>query len=349
MTDQSLAEQSPMEPAQLDEAVRVLATSDDFRILKRVSIDSVIQEQGAVPAEITRVAVLDQETTGLDPQTDGVIELAVTVWDVDSHTGAPVACVGSFESLNDPGMPISPEAEKSTGITQAMLTGQRVDADALRQVCEGVELFIAHNAKFDRPFAEGLIPWMNECSWACSYSDIDWLDLGFGGRSLEVLCMHHGGFYDAHRARPDVVALSWLLLSPNALARQASQQPQACTLMHRLLLAAKETEYSIDATGSPFETKDLLRKRGYRWDGDDRVWCRQGLRSRAELSAEVTWLRENVFVHARADHQVAVYRRDARLKFTDRLGTRTMLTLNGALAQKLANEVNRPAGETPRG
>ena len=43
-----------------------------------------------------------------------------------------------------------------TGITDAMLAGQRINLDAVEAFIEQADLVIAHNAGFDRPFCERL-------------------------------------------------------------------------------------------------------------------------------------------------------------------------------------------------
>ena len=65
--------------------------------------------------------------------------------------------------------------------------------------------------------------------------------------------------------------------------------------MSVLLDSARKKRSAIRAVGAPFEFKDDLRKRGYRWDPGD------GEREKAwwiivdDQEAELCWLRENVF------------------------------------------------------
>jgi len=67
-------------------------------------------------------------------------------------------------------------------------------------------------------------------------------------------------FYDRHRAVNDCVAAIELLASPLPKSGQFA--------MSRLLQAARRPAWRIWAENSPFELKDELKARGYRWNGD---------------------------------------------------------------------------------
>jgi DNA polymerase-3 subunit epsilon len=49
----------------------------------------------------------------------------------------------------------------------------------------------------------------------------------------------------------------------------------------------------VIAASSPFESKDLLKARGYRWDPAARVWQRLIISS--QLGDEVNWLESSVY------------------------------------------------------
>ncbi|MDG1491670.1 MAG: 3'-5' exonuclease, partial [Planctomycetota bacterium] len=94
--------------------------------------------------------IFDFETTGLSPaQGDRSIEIGA----VRIENGVPV---GRFQSLMDPGMPVSPFIEEYTGISNAMLD----EAEPCEVVMERFAAFageanlVAHNASFDRRFLE---------------------------------------------------------------------------------------------------------------------------------------------------------------------------------------------------
>ena len=60
-----------------------------------------------------------------------------------------------------------------------------------------------------------------------------------------------------------------------------------------LIAKSYEREIQIFATQAPFETKDALRMRGYRWDREQRVWVRTIFES--QLQAERAFLADEVY------------------------------------------------------
>ena len=43
-------------------------------------------------------------------------------------------------------------------------------------------------------------------------------------------------------------------------------------MLKQLLDRARRDTWIIEAVGAPFEVKDKLKRRGYRWNGDRRAW-----------------------------------------------------------------------------
>lgn len=90
----------------------------DIRILRRVSSldDFPLAPRGEGP--IRRVALVDVETTGTNPDTDELIDIAVIVLEVDA-VGKIVGIASAGQALRDPGVPIPPLITQITGITCA--------------------------------------------------------------------------------------------------------------------------------------------------------------------------------------------------------------------------------------
>ena len=262
---------------------QTLAQHPDFRVLRRLQ---PVTDYGGLQGQATqRVIVLDTETTGLDSKSEKVIELAMLSVLVDSATGLPVGPVTIYESFEDPGKPIPPQITEITGIDDSMVQGQRIDDAAVTAMVAQADLVVAHNAGFDRPFVEARFPVFASQAWNCSFMGIDWKKEGSGSAKLEFLAAERGWFYDAHRAQVDCHALLQVLASPLADGQ---------TGLSRLLAGAGQTRYKLRATGAPFEAKDKLKSRGYRWDGEGRVWwC--SLASDDLLDAECAWLRAEVY------------------------------------------------------
>ena len=53
-----------------------------------------------------------------------------------------------------------------------MVKGQSIDVTAVKRLLSGAAIVIAHNARFDRPFCEGLLDEFKDISWACSIADV---------------------------------------------------------------------------------------------------------------------------------------------------------------------------------
>lgn len=301
---------------------RVLEQHPDFRVLRRlVPITDFgprppTDDAAQTAPEVMRVLVLDTETTGLSHAADKIIELAMLLVSVDRDTGLPFGPVELFEGFEDPGMPIPPIAKEVTGISDEMVAGQRLDDAAVEALVARADLVVAHNAGFDRPFVEARFPGFAAKPWACSFMDIDWKAAGAGSSKLSALANDQGWFYDAHRALVDCHALLQVLTRPvGDSGRNGLQQ---------LMAAASQPSFRLRATGAPFESKDLLKERGYRWDGEARVWHRP-LASQDALDAELVWLKESVYGGRPARPDIEAL--DSAVRYSLRKGRRVDLTL----------------------
>lgn len=297
-----------------------LEQSADYRVLRRLVPTLRFDREPLGP--LCQVLVLDTETTGLDAGRDQVIELALLRVAVDTTTGLPVGDVQVYDGLEDPGCAIPPAITGITGISDDMVRGQRLDEHRIAQLMQGVDLVVAHNAAFDRPFVEARVPAFGQLAWACSLADVDWKALGQASARLESLALACGLFYSAHRAETDCHALLSVLARPLAefgtggVVDGGGDSP--ATGLALLLAAAGQVHHRLQATGAPFEAKDVLKARGYRWDAPQRVWGTT-LRSDAALEAELQWLAQAVYPgHAT---RVKVASVDAQQRYSSRTGT----------------------------
>ena len=202
-----------LSPASDTEACAALLDAHpDYRVLRRLPVR--LHWDDAATTGRTRVLILDTETTGLDQSKEKIIELAMLRLDVDTATGQPLGLMQVFDELEDPGRAIPKEVVALTGITDADVHGKRLDEARITAMLEGVDVVIAHNAGFDRPFCEARIPQFRDLAWACSFADIDWKAQGRSSSKLEALALELGWFYDAHRAEMDCHALLAVLCAP---------------------------------------------------------------------------------------------------------------------------------------
>lgn len=293
-----------------EDMARQLDQHPDYRVLRRL-VPAL--DHGPAPADtgagVQRVLVLDTETTGLSHANDKIIELAMLLVQVDAATGQPFGPVETFEGFEDPGMPIPDVAKLVTGISDDMVRCKRLDDVQVQALIDRADLVVAHNAGFDRPFVEARFPGFTHKAWACSFADIDWKALCAESSKLGALAQDQGWFYDAHRA----------LVDCHALLQVLGQRVGDDSLngLQRLLAAAGRPSYKLRATGSPFDSKDKLKARSYRWDGEGKVWyCNLG--SEAALIDELAWLRAEVYGARRA--QVEVEGLDALTRYSQRAG-----------------------------
>ena len=290
----------------LADLANLLSASDNYRVQRRLMPRSTVTPPDGTP---TKTALLiDVETTGLDLQKDEIIELAMISFTY-SLDGRVVEIGETFQRFQEPSAPISPEITRITGITDAMVAGHTIDVAEVAAFARPAALVIAHNAGFDRRFAERLSDVFATKAWACSMSQIDWAAEGFEGTKLHYLAAGAGFFYDRHRAEHDCRAVIELLASDLPVSNR--------TALAILLDRARQPTWRIWAENSPYDLKDALKARGYRWNGDGnpnpRAWYVDVDDARRE--AEISFLRKEIYLR---DVELLVHRMDAYNRFSDR-------------------------------
>ena len=240
-------------------AIQALEACGDYRVLRRLKPREVDAAYRLQPGESVALLV-DVETTGLDHRRDEVIEIGMIafVHDADGRVG-PV--IGTLSLLHEPSVEITPEITKLTGITAEMVAGHLLDIDAVRRLLEAADLVIAHNARFDRAFCERLHEDFVHKAWACSVAEVRWGDIGFEGAKLGYLVTQSGWFHRGHRAVDDCHATLEILAAD---LRDGSGSP-----LGHLLASSRRSRVRVWAERAPFDMKDVLKRRGYRWNGGD--------------------------------------------------------------------------------
>jgi DNA polymerase III subunit epsilon len=275
----------------LERFASLLESTGEYRVLRRLRLRSIGSPSKDVA--VKRGVFVDTETTGLDPDSDEIVELAMLSFDyaVDGTFVSPAA---TFDQLRDPGRPISSEVAALTGITDEMVCGKSIAPAEVALFLEGAALVIAHNSSFDRLFCERFFPVFAEKPWACSLREVDWKAEGFDSAKLSQLANACGLFFDGHRALNDCEAALELLSRP--LPRSGR------TGLSVLLESARRSRWRIRAVGSPFHRRDVLKQRGYRWEGADRgrpgAWCLEVAESTFE--AECEFLRSEIYRRSEA-------------------------------------------------
>lgn len=285
----------------------ILTASGEYRVQRKLRERSIVTAADGTP---TRTGLfVDVETTGLDPLRDEIIELAMMPFTY-ALDGRIFAIGQAFQRFHQPSSPIPPEITRITGITDAMVAGHRIDPAEVAAFANGAALVIAHNAAFDRRFAERLSDVFVTKPWACSMSQINWAEEGHEGTKLAYLASGAGFFYDRHRAEHDCLAAIELLATPLPISRILG--------LARLLERARQPSWRIWAENAPFDLKDKLKARGYRWNAEGnpspRAWYIDVEETLCE--AEISYLRKEIYLR---DVELLTHRMDAYNRFSDRL------------------------------
>lgn len=157
-------------------------------------------------------AVIDVETTGLNPHRDEIVEPAITLFHYNRVKGQVLEVVSEYSGLREPSCPMRRDATAVHGITRRMVRGLKLDYPRIWAMLRQADFIVAHNARFDRALVERLLPSFRNKTWLCSLGGIDWEAKGFTGRRLEDLAAAHRIENPcAHRASGDTATLLALL------------------------------------------------------------------------------------------------------------------------------------------
>ena len=199
---------------------------------------------------INTYIALDLETTGLNPASDRILEIgAVKV--IDGQI------VGTYETLVNPGLKISPRIEELTGITDEMAAkgkDTRTAVTELIEFCEDLPL-LGHNILFDYSFVKRNAVNLN---LTFEKEGIDTLKIARAllpeveSRSLEFLC----GYYKiaqerAHRASNDAMAAAELYSRmwqqfPESPKEVFAPKPLICKFKKQSPITAAQKSYLND-------------------------------------------------------------------------------------------------------
>jgi DNA polymerase-3 subunit epsilon len=265
----------------LEGMARTLTASGSYHVIRRFQRRDRYASNPSV--EKLRALYVDVETTGLDHANDRIIEFAAVPFEFDRE-GSVYEVGEPISFFEDPGFPISEEITALTGIDDEMVRGASIDDERINEALSSSVLVIAHNAGFDRKFVEQRLPKFADVHWACSQLEVPWPKFGSSGRKLEYLlysvCFE---FHDSHRAVDDCLAGVHLLAEPRREGRSA---------LSFLLASARQQTMRVWAIDAPFELKDVLKSRNYRWsDGKGalrKAWYRDVPID--DLAAEKEWL-----------------------------------------------------------
>ena len=231
---------------------------------------------------------LDIEATGLLYTNDKLIELGIVKFEY-TEDGRIFNLLEEFSGYQDPNIPIPAHITKLTGISDDMVKGHSIDESAVSEYLKDVDIIIAHNAQFDRAFFETAFPKIAPKAWGCSMRDINWKDEDISSLKLEYIAYRYGFFYEGHRAIIDCLAGIHVLAQDLINSKQPALKP--------LLDNVTQLEFKLIAKNTPYDSKDLLKARSYRWGmppiNSHRAWYITMLENGVE--EEINYLRSEIY------------------------------------------------------
>jgi len=273
--------------ASLEQMAGALESTGRYRVVRRFEPRGRYAEPDGT--RTYRALYVDVETTGLDTESDAIIQLALVPFEYAPSTGRIYTVGEASVHLEDPGRPIPLEIAALTGISDADVAGRRIDEETVASVVAGASLVVAHNAGFDRPILERRMQLFRELPWACSQVEVPWAAHGIAAAKLEFIMFKHCGvFFEGHRADQDCHAALHALATPFL----GGGSPFGL-----LLRSSRQRTVRIWALDAPYDARHGLKARGYRWSpgecGRPKAWYAD-LRE-PDVDGECAWLRQAVY------------------------------------------------------
>lgn len=199
---------------------------------------------------------LDLETTGLDCKTDLVTEVGAVLWDVELNRP-----IKFFNKLIKIDRPLTQEIIDLTGIDDALLNNYGEEKEKvyseLLEFQKTADMFMAHNAPFDKGFIEQQ-GFKTEKPWIDSSVDVPY-EKTIQTRKLTYLAAEHGFVNPfSHRAMTDVLTMFQVVSNYD---------------WNEVIENAKTPNATMRAMVT-FQDNKLAKSSGYRWDGDRKFWVK---------------------------------------------------------------------------
>ncbi len=258
----------PINVLEAEIAITALHATGDYTVLHKLNLERDSRFTQRRVTQSSKIGLcLDTETTGLNHTEDKIIELGIVAFEYNPMTAEIISISDRYNGFEDPGRSLSKEITEITGITDDMIAGQTFDDYQVMALADKATLVICHNSAFDRKFVENRYPLFATLQWACTLAQLDWSKERISSRTLEYLLYKCGGYFiNAHRALDDAEGVLGLLLG--------SFPTSGTPIFKTLLEKSDEMTSRICAVGAPFDKKDILKQRGYRWNDGSNNGCK---------------------------------------------------------------------------
>ena len=205
------------------------------------------------------LALVDVETTGLNPATDEVIELGCILYSLSHNcvlqqisTLVPVSCAGENPTQHING--ISKSSANALKTERALMKA----FDLIEEDLSEADALVAHNAPFDRSFLDTCLPGYKEKPWIDTRA-ITWPRAHRQGCSLvELALAYEIPVWGNHRALADC----------QLLANIIQREPAAAQLLTKEL-EPKEWVLASQVSKSSEDVRAQAKELGFVWEGGD--------------------------------------------------------------------------------
>lgn len=197
------------------------------------------------------IAVLDTETSSLEPATGHLLEWAVALWHI------PTASMMQCASYMCQGQENA--AMEVNGISPHLLVkAAPFKAERLRAWVSQAHCALAWNADFDRGWLPDLgVPML------CAMDDFTWPKKSHAKSLVDTALAHGLGVSSAHRAIDDVLLLCSLLTRAAELGNIES-----------IIAQAKQPRFLYRALVK-FTDNQLVKDAGFKWARESKEWLRK--------------------------------------------------------------------------
>lgn len=223
---------------------------------------------------------IDFETTGLNPESDKIIEVGLCLWDIESQSPLQMSA-----SIIKQDLQLPQEITDLTGINQSMLNNGDLEVLIHSTIVNLVEIenplyLVAHNATFE----DGFLKQINKTydpfgdysyKWIDTKTDLPYPPMK-GKGTLNDIAMCHGVYnIMPHRALPDVLTMMQVLAQYDfAEVERYAQSPTV-----NLIVALP-----YDPTG---QKQSAIRSLGYYWKPEGKYWYKPVKEFKADSEIEV--------------------------------------------------------------
>jgi DNA polymerase III subunit epsilon len=229
---------------------------------------------------INRCLIVDVETTGLDPNTDLRTEVGAILYSLTSASSlVEFSAITTCQQTN-------PEAERLTGITQAMITeadtvhdiieretGSRFLSHMVAALAETADVVVAHNAEFDKQWLQ-----LETCDlpWLCTLEDFRFPGVT-PGQSLTSLALALGvPVVSAHRALTDCRLISSIFTRCSELGHDLQELFKVAQRPKALFVAVDNGNFFRLPEAERSRMIEQRKTAGFKWDRlVPKAWARR--------------------------------------------------------------------------